>query len=155
MPINSELTGTCGFGFTSSTLIVWSCALQLLAEWPIVLDQFVYLPSVSNGQCRLSIQLGVSNVERGLSLSYGGDADTEAVTAGSPPGAAQRGTAFGHYTAAASLGAVIGPLLGGWIYDTYTAVWAFRANALMLGLGAVLILLVVRPGGEPDTDGNG
>ncbi len=70
-------------------------------------------------------------------------------------GAAQRGTAFGYYTAAASLGAVIGPLLGGWIYDTFTAVWAFRANALMLGLGAVLILLVVRPAGEPDTDGNG
>ncbi|MCX6033337.1 MAG: MFS transporter [Chloroflexi bacterium] len=70
-------------------------------------------------------------------------------------GAAQRGTAFGYYTAAASLGAVIGPLLGGWIYDTYTAVWAFRANALMLGLGAVLILLVVRPAGAKVTDENG
>ena len=59
-------------------------------------------------------------------------------------GADRRGTAFGYYTAAAGLGAVIGPLLGGWIYDTFTAAWAFRANALMLGLGALLILLLVR-----------
>jgi DHA1 family multidrug resistance protein-like MFS transporter len=59
-------------------------------------------------------------------------------------GADRRGTAFGYYTAAAGLGAVVGPLLGGWIYDTFTASWAFRANALMLGVGAALILLLIR-----------
>jgi MFS transporter, DHA1 family, multidrug resistance protein len=59
-------------------------------------------------------------------------------------GADRRGTAFGYYTAAAGLGAVVGPLLGGWIYDTFTAAWAFRANALMLGLGAALILILIR-----------
>jgi MFS family permease len=59
-------------------------------------------------------------------------------------GAERRGTAFGYYTAAAGLGAVVGPLLGGWIYDTFTASWAFRANALMLGVGAALILLLIR-----------
>lgn len=59
-------------------------------------------------------------------------------------GADRRGTAFGYYTAAAGLGAVIGPLLGGWIYDTFAAAWAFRANALLLGVGAVLILMLVR-----------
>lgn len=59
-------------------------------------------------------------------------------------GADRHGTAFGYFTAAAGLGAVIGPLLGGWIYDTFAATWAFRANAFMLGLGAVLILALVR-----------
>jgi len=64
-------------------------------------------------------------------------------------GADRRGTAFGYYTAAAGLGAVVGPLLGGWIYDTFTATWAFRANALMLGLGAALILLLIREPRRP------
>jgi len=59
-------------------------------------------------------------------------------------GADRRGTAFGYYTAAAGLGAVVGPLLGGWIYDTFTASWAFRVNALMLGVGAAFILLLIR-----------
>ena len=44
---------------------------------------------------------------------------------------------------------MVGPLLGGWIYDTFTASWAFRANALMLGLGAALILLLIRRPAAP------
>ena len=64
----------------------------------------------------------------------------------------QQGTAFGYYTAAAGLGAVIGPLLGGWIYDTLSAAWAFRANAALLVLGALLIMVLVREPRSPMRD---
>ena len=56
----------------------------------------------------------------------------------------RQGTALGYYTAAAGLGGVIGPLMGGWLYDRFAALGAFGASALMMALGAVLILLFVR-----------
>jgi len=59
-------------------------------------------------------------------------------------GEERQGTALGFYTAAAGLGSVIGPLLGGWLYDRFAAVGAFGASALLMALGAVLIFLFVR-----------
>jgi MFS family permease len=56
---------------------------------------------------------------------------------------AHQGSALGHYTAAAAVGGVIGPLLGGWIYDRFGAGEAFITAALLLVLGAILILLLV------------
>ncbi len=57
---------------------------------------------------------------------------------------AHQGSALGYYIAAAALGGVIGPLLGGWIYDRVGAGEAFVTTALLLVLGAILILLLVR-----------
>jgi MFS family permease len=59
-------------------------------------------------------------------------------------GGERQGTALGYFTAAAGLGGVIGPLMGGWLYDRFAAVGAFGASALLMSLGAVLILLFVR-----------
>lgn len=56
----------------------------------------------------------------------------------------QQGTALGFYTAAAGLGGVIGPLLGGWLYDRFAALGAFGISTLLMVLGAVLIFLLVR-----------
>ena len=56
----------------------------------------------------------------------------------------RQGTALGYYTAAAGLGGVIGPLLGGWLYDRFAALGAFGISALLMALGAVLVLLFVR-----------
>jgi MFS family permease len=56
----------------------------------------------------------------------------------------RQGMALGYFTAAAGLGAVIGPLLGGWLYDRFAAAGAFGASALLMALGALLILLFVR-----------
>jgi MFS family permease len=56
----------------------------------------------------------------------------------------RQGTALGYYTAAAGLGGVIGPLLGGWLYDHFAALGAFGVSALVMVLGAVLVLLFVR-----------
>jgi MFS transporter, DHA1 family, multidrug resistance protein len=55
-----------------------------------------------------------------------------------------QGTALGFYTAAAGLGGVIGPLLGGWWYDRFAALGAFGISALLMTLGAGLIFLLVR-----------
>jgi MFS transporter, DHA1 family, multidrug resistance protein len=59
-------------------------------------------------------------------------------------GGERQGTALGYYTAAAALGGVIGPLLGGWLYDRFAALGAFGISALLLALGAGLIFLLVR-----------
>ena len=59
-------------------------------------------------------------------------------------GGERQGTALGYYTAAAGLGGVIGPLLGGWLYDRFAAVGAFGISALLMALGAILIFLLVR-----------
>ena len=56
----------------------------------------------------------------------------------------RQGTALGYYTAAAGLGGVIGPLMGGWLYDRFAALGAFGISALIMVLGAVLVLLFVR-----------
>lgn len=56
----------------------------------------------------------------------------------------QQGTALGFFTAAAGLGGVIGPLLGGWLYDRVAAWGAFGASALLMLVGAGLIWLLVR-----------
>ena len=59
-------------------------------------------------------------------------------------GSERMGMVLGFYTAAAGLGAVIGPLLGGWLFDRFAALSVFGAAALLMALGAVLILLLVR-----------
>ena len=59
-------------------------------------------------------------------------------------GGERLGVALGFFTAAAGLGAVIGPLLGGWLFDRFSAMSVFGTAALLMALGAGLILLLVR-----------
>ena len=54
-----------------------------------------------------------------------------------------RGTGYGLYTFAAFIGAAIGPLAGGWIYDTYKPASAFYLNGAGLVLSAILVLLLL------------
>jgi MFS family permease len=55
-----------------------------------------------------------------------------------------QGTALGFFTAAAGLGGVIGPLLGGWLYERFAAWGAFGSSAVLMVIGAGLIFLLVR-----------
>ena len=65
----------------------------------------------------------------------------------------QRGESFGLYTFASGLGAVVGPLVGGWLYDNAGHAAPFYATATTVLLGAVLILLLVRePRRQPPVD---
>ncbi len=63
------------------------------------------------------------------------------------------GVILGFYTAIAGLGAVVGPLLGGWLSDRLGSMSVFVTAALLMALGALLILTLVREpsirGGKP------
>jgi MFS family permease len=50
-----------------------------------------------------------------------------------------RGTGYGLYTLASGLGLILGPLLGGWLYDTSGHAVPFYVNGLALFVGAVLV----------------
>jgi MFS transporter, DHA1 family, multidrug resistance protein len=61
------------------------------------------------------------------------------------------GMTLGFYTAVAGLGAVIGPLLGGWFSDSLGSMSVFVTAASLMALGAILILLLVH---EPSVPGD-
>ena len=61
----------------------------------------------------------------------------------------QRGESFGLYTFASGLGAVFGPLVGGWLYDQVGHAVPFYFTATLVFLGAVLIMLLVREPRRP------
>lgn len=55
-----------------------------------------------------------------------------------------RGTSYGLYTFAYFLGAVIGPLAGGWLYDQVSPATPFTLNTAVLAFGAVLVAVALR-----------
>jgi MFS family permease len=60
-----------------------------------------------------------------------------------------RGASYGLYTFASFLGAAIGPIVGGWLYDRVSPATPFYLNAAALALGAALVALALRePGRE-------
>ncbi|HKZ84692.1 MAG TPA: MFS transporter [Anaerolineae bacterium] len=56
----------------------------------------------------------------------------------------KRGTAFGIYTLALSLGQVVGPLVGTQLYDNVSPSAPFYLNTVVLWLGALLVALLIR-----------
>jgi MFS family permease len=55
------------------------------------------------------------------------------------------GTIFGAATMASSLGMALGPLAGGWIFDTFGSYGWLYIGSFGMGLGAVAIMLTFRP----------
>jgi MFS transporter, AAHS family, benzoate transport protein len=63
-----------------------------------------------------------------------------------------RGTAVGASMGLARLGAILGPMIGGWIIgSTLSQDWSFYAYAIPLGIGAVVVALVSRHAGTTPT----
>ena len=54
-------------------------------------------------------------------------------------GGDQRGRAYGLYTLAAGLGATVGPLVGGWLYEALGPQAPFYANGIILALCTLLL----------------
>jgi MFS family permease len=54
-----------------------------------------------------------------------------------------RGLGYGFYTFVSSMGASIGPLAGGWLYDSLGRAVPFYLNGVVLLMGALLILLLL------------
>lgn len=59
-------------------------------------------------------------------------------------GGDQRGRGYGYYTLAAGLGATVGPLLGGWLYEAVSPAAPFLANGIVLAASAIVLGLLLR-----------
>lgn len=59
-------------------------------------------------------------------------------------GIEMRGRAYGFYTLAAGLGATVGPLLGGWLYDNSGQSVPFYINGILMALSALLVVILFR-----------
>jgi MFS family permease len=58
-----------------------------------------------------------------------------------------RGTSFGLYTFSFFLGAALGPLAGGWLYDHVGHAMPFYLNSIILIIGAILVgIILSEPG---------
>ena len=77
--------------------------------------------------------------------AYGGVMPLYAVLAREYFGQRVMGTVFGAATMASSVGMAIGPLAGGWVFDTFDVYdWMFIAS-FGLGLAAVAVALAFPP----------
>jgi MFS family permease len=83
------------------------------------------------------------------SIGYAASIPAERALVADIAGADTRGTSYGLYTFAYFLGALVGPLAGGWLYDAVDPSTPFYLNAAVLLAGAVLVWTVLgtRPAG--------
>ena len=56
----------------------------------------------------------------------------------------QRGRAYGLYALAGGLGATVGPVAGGWLYEAVGPQAPFQANGVILGLCTLLLAVLLR-----------
>jgi len=78
------------------------------------------------------------------SLGYNASIPAERAFVADIAGQDMRGTSYGLYTFAYFLGATLGPLLGGWLYDKVMPAFPFYLNTGVLILGALLVGLLLR-----------
>ncbi len=78
-------------------------------------------------------------------IAYGGVMPLYAVLVRDYFGPRIMGTLFGGVSAMASLGMALGPVAGGWVFDTFHAYNWLYVGSFGVGLGAVAIALTFRP----------
>jgi len=78
------------------------------------------------------------------SLGYTASVPAERAFVADIAGEDTRGTSYGLYTFAYFLGAALGPLMGGWLYDNLGHAIPFYLNTAVLLVGALLVAVVLR-----------
>lgn len=78
-------------------------------------------------------------------FAYGGVMPLYAIVVREYFGARIMGTAFGAVALVSTLGMALGPLAGGWFYDTFGSYFWLFIGSFGIGLGAVAIALTFRP----------
>jgi len=78
------------------------------------------------------------------SLGYTASIPAERAFVADIAGEDTRGASYGLYTFAYFLGAVLGPLAGGWLYDNLGHAMPFYLNTIVLTVGALLVAAVLR-----------
>jgi MFS family permease len=81
-------------------------------------------------------------------FAYGGVMPLYAIVVREYFGARIMGTAFGAVALVSTLGMALGPLAGGWFYDTFGSYFWLFIGSFGIGLGAVAIALTFRPPGR-------
>jgi MFS family permease len=81
----------------------------------------------------------------GFGFSYGGVMPLYAIVVREYFGAKIMGTVFGALGFVATLGMALGPVAGGWLYDSFGSYFWLFAGSAGIGLGAVAIAATFRP----------
>jgi len=79
-----------------------------------------------------------------LALCFAAGDPAEQALVAELTGSDQHGQAYGFYVMAADIGAAIGPLGGGWLYDSLSPSAPFVANGFILALCALVLLFFLR-----------
>jgi MFS family permease len=78
------------------------------------------------------------------SIGYSASVPAERALVADIAGEDTRGTSYGLYTFAYFFGSMLGPLVGGWMYDAVSPATPFYLNAAVLLVGAALVRVVFR-----------
>jgi MFS family permease len=89
------------------------------------------------------------------SLGYTASLPAERAFVADIAGEDVRGASYGLYTFAYFLGAALGPLVGGWLYDNLSHEMPFYLNTAVLSLGALLVAAVLREPRAAEANGSG
>jgi MFS family permease len=124
-------------------------ALGLLADRfgakPVIVGALL-LQAVAAGAFLFAASLGeFYAVAMVFGFAYGGVMPLYAVLARGYFGPHIIGTVFGAATMISALGMAIGPLVGGWIFDTYNAYTWLYIGSFAIGIGATAIALAFPP----------
>jgi MFS family permease len=84
-----------------------------------------------------------------FALAYGGVMPLYATLVREYFGIRIMGTVFGAVSAAASFGMALGPIAGGWVFDTFNGYGWLYIGSFGIGLGAVAIALTFKPVPRP------
>ncbi len=124
------LLGVLGDRFGARRVLVGGLMVQALC-----IGSYLYVHELSQFYA-LAVVFGTA---------YGGVMPLYAVLARDYFGPRIMGTVFGAATMASSIGMAIGPLAGGFVYDTFHAYTWLYIGAMMVGIGAVAVALFFPP----------